>query len=143
MPDPTNSESVPQPADPQQPPLAPHDPTGPGPQDRVAARIHQQRELLAVGIALQSRVLMICHRHHHIYCDAGADLSAAFSLALQAFRRGGPEAHLFENDEHALLDLLSVKIGEADDHCPRCLDVFPDYAATERSGGAAREPSYA
>jgi hypothetical protein len=108
-----------------------------------ADRLNQQRGLLAVGIALHSRVLKICARHHRIYCDAAADLGSAFSLALQAFRRRGPEARLFGNDEHALLDLLSLKIGEVDDRCPRCEDGGCEHSTAERNGRGEREPSYA
>jgi len=112
-------ETVPVPAEPQRPPLAPHDPADPGPQDSHAERIHQQRELLVIGIALHSRVLKICPSHNRIYCDPYADLGPAFALALQTIRRGGCEARIFA-DEHALLDLLSAKIGDADERCPLC-----------------------
>jgi hypothetical protein len=136
-------ETVPAPPNPEQPPLAPHDPTDPGPQDWSAERARQQRELLAVGIALHSHVLKICARHNRIYCDPGADLGAAFTLALQTFRRRGSEARIFADDEHALLDLLSAKIGEADDRCPRCEGDDLEFGAAERGSGAEAHVSYA
>lgn len=136
-------ESVPVPPNPEQPPLAPHDPTGPGPQDLSTERVEQQRELLAVGIALHSRVLKICARHNRIYCDPCADLGAAFTLALQTFRRRGSEARIFADDEHVLLDLLSAKIGDADDRCPRCESEGRESSAAERGGGAEAHVSHA
>jgi hypothetical protein len=96
----------------------------------------QQRELLAVGIALDSRVLKICARHNRIYCDPCADLGAAFGLALQTFRRHGSDVRIFR-DEHALLDLLSAKISEADDRCPHCADAGADIGAAADCGGDA------
>jgi len=136
-------ETVPVPSNPEQPPLAPHDPTDPGPQDGSAQRVQQQRELLAVGIALQSHVLKICQRHNRIYCDPGADLGAAFALALQTFRRRGAEARIFSDDEHALLDLLSAKIGAADDCCPRCVSIDHEFSSAQRAAGAAPQVSFA
>jgi len=136
-------ETVPAPPNPEQPPLAPHDPPDSGPQDRSTERVQQQRELLAVGIALHSRVLKICARHNRIYCDPGADLGAAFTLALQTFRGRGSEARIFADDEHALLELLSAKIGEADDRCPRCESEDQEFSAAERGDGAEAHLYYA
>jgi hypothetical protein len=107
-------ETVPQTPDPQRPPLAPHDPTDPGPQDA------RRRESLALGLGLRSRVLRICARHTRIYCDPAADVSVAFSLALDEMRRRPAVAQLFDGDEHALLDLLSAKLGGACTECPDC-----------------------
>jgi hypothetical protein len=108
------SESIPPTPDPQEPPLAPHDPTDPGPQDE------RRRESLAVAIGLRSRVLRMCSRHTRIYCDAAADLSAAFALALDEVRTRPAVAELFAFDEHALLELLSTKLGATCTACPDC-----------------------
>jgi hypothetical protein len=126
---PVHDETIPVPGDPQGPPLAPHDPTDPGPQDGPEERSSQQRELLVVALALQCGVLNICPRHNRIYCDPGADVGTAFALALETFRRHGSEARIFDDDEHALLDLLSATIGATEDRCPRCDDSVPDFQA--------------
>jgi hypothetical protein len=108
-------ESVPPSPDPQRPPLAPHDPTGPGPQDA------SRREAVALAIGLRSRVLRTCARHTRIYCDPDADVSTAFSLALAEVRTRPTVARIFDGDEHALLDLLSAKLGAACTACPDCM----------------------
>jgi hypothetical protein len=112
------SESVPPAPDPQRPPFAPYDPSDPGPQDE------SRRESVVLAIGLRSRVLRMCSRHTRIYCDAGADLSAAFSLALAEIRARPAVARLFDGDEHALFERLSAKLGAA---CTSCPDCEPEY----------------
>jgi hypothetical protein len=107
-------ENVPPAPDPQRPPLAPYDPSDPGPQDEG------RRDAFVLAIGLRSRVLRMCARHTRIYCDAAADLGAAFSLALGEVRSRPAVARLFDGDEHALLDRLSVKLGATCTCCPDC-----------------------
>lgn len=111
-------ESIPPTPDPQRPPLAPHDPTGPGPQDQ------NQRESVALTIGLRSGVLRVCGLHSRVYCDPCADLSSAFSLALAEVRTRPAVARLFDGDEHALLELLSAKLGDSCPACPDCESEF-------------------
>jgi hypothetical protein len=80
----------------------------------------EQKQAIAVDIALQTRVLRACPVHNEIFCDDDVDPSAAFALAVELVRQHKPYSDEFQNDPHELTDLLSATIGAAPTCCPRC-----------------------
>ena len=79
-----------------------------------------QKQAIAFEIALQTHVLRTCPIHNEIYCDDDVDPSGAFALAVELVRQHTPYVEEFENDAHALTDLLSETIGAAPNCCPLC-----------------------
>ena len=84
-----------------------------------------KKQEIAIGIALQTRVLKICPVHDLLYCDDEAftddeNMARAFAVAIELVRDYEPFAEEFEHDPHALTDLLSSTIGDAPDSCPEC-----------------------
>jgi hypothetical protein len=80
----------------------------------------EQKQSIAVDIALQTHVLRTCPIHHEIFCDDDVDPSAAFALAVELVRQHKPYRDEFHNDPHELTDLLSETIGAAPTCCPLC-----------------------
>ncbi|MDP9084783.1 MAG: hypothetical protein M3N50_13635 [Pseudomonadota bacterium] len=80
----------------------------------------EQKQLIAMGIALQTKVLKACPLHNQIYLDDEANLDRAFALAVQLVRRRKPYVQQFGNDAHELTGLLSSLIGNAPESCPDC-----------------------
>jgi hypothetical protein len=80
----------------------------------------EQKQSIAVDIALQTHVLRTCPIHNEIFCDDDVDPSAAFALAVELVRQHKPYSEEFHNDPHALTDLLSATIGAAPTCCPLC-----------------------
>jgi hypothetical protein len=93
-----------------------------------------QKQAVAVEIALQTHVLRTCPVHHEIWCDDDVDPSGAFALAVELVRLHNPCAREFHDDAHELTDLLSETIGAAPTCCPLCPPVG-------RKPGAAAEVS--
>lgn len=92
----------------------------------------QPKSAIALEIALQTHVLQVCPVHRAIFCDDDVDPSAAFSLAVELVREHTPCVIEFEDDAHALTDLLSETIGAAPSACPLC-----ETARGRERGGAA------
>ncbi len=84
-----------------------------------------KKQEIAIGIALQTRVLKVCPVHNHLYCDDEAfnddeNMGRAFAVAIELVRQHPPYAEEFHHDAHELTDLLSRIIGEAPSGCPDC-----------------------
>jgi hypothetical protein len=80
----------------------------------------EEKQSIAVAIALQTHVLQTCPIHNEIFCDDDVDPSSAFALAVELVRQHKPYVDAFCNDAHALTDLLSETIGRAPVCCPHC-----------------------
>ncbi len=91
------------------------------------------KELIVLGIALQTRVLRICPVHDQIYLGDDDYVDRAFALAVELVRRHKPYVQDFDNDVHALTALLSCTIGGAPDSCPDC-------AGSPENAAQAQEP---
>jgi hypothetical protein len=81
------------------------------------------KRAIALEIALQTHVLQTCPIHNEIFCDDDVDPSSAFALAVELVKQHTPYVGEFEDDAHALTDLLSETIGAAPTACPRCAHV--------------------
>ena len=99
--------------------------------------VTEKRQGIAVSIALQTHVLRTCPVHHQVYLDEDADPASAFALAIELIRKHGPYAQEFQNNAHALTDLLSDTLGAAPLGCAQCQ--WPKASASLRHVGL-REP---
>jgi len=84
-----------------------------------------KKQEIAIGIALQTRVLQTCPVHNELYCDEDnftddENMARAFALAIELVRQHAPYAEEFHHDPHELTDLLSYTIGAAPACCPEC-----------------------
>jgi hypothetical protein len=93
----------------------------------------EQKQTIAMEIALQTQVLRTCPIHNEIFCDDEVDPSTAFALAVELVRRHTPYVEKFQNDAHELTDLLSETIGAAPNCCPHCAQ------STEKPSNARAE----
>jgi hypothetical protein len=84
----------------------------------------EHRQTIAIEIALQTHVLKTCPIHHSIFCDDEVDPSGAFALAVELVRQHTPYVEEFQDDPHALTDLLSETIGAAPLSCPHCANLL-------------------
>jgi hypothetical protein len=78
------------------------------------------KQAIAVEIALQTHVLQTCPVHNEIFYDDDVDPSGAFALAVELVRQHMPYVGEFQDDAHALTDLLSETISSAPRCCPYC-----------------------
>jgi hypothetical protein len=83
----------------------------------------EHKQAIAVEIALQTHVFQTCSIHNEIFCDDEVDPSSAFALAVELVRQHTPYVEEFQDDAHALTDLLSETIGAAPTSCPICAGV--------------------
>lgn len=81
----------------------------------------QQKNAIALEIALQTHVLRTCPIHREIFCDDDVDPSAAFALAVELVRQHKPYVGEFQDNAHELTDLLSEIIGAVPNCCPGCV----------------------
>jgi hypothetical protein len=79
-----------------------------------------KKQAIAIGIALQTQVMKTCPIHRHLYFDDDVNPAGAFALAIELIRAQKPFVQDFEQDEHALTDLLSDTLGMAPVCCPVC-----------------------
>jgi hypothetical protein len=84
-----------------------------------------RKQEIAIGIALQTRVLKTCPLHNQLYCDddESADdenMARAFAVAVELVRQHRPYAEEFHHSAHELTDLLSHTISAAPLCCPDC-----------------------
>jgi hypothetical protein len=79
-----------------------------------------KKQVIAVGIALQAQVIKTCPVHHQLYFDDDVNPASAFALAIELVRGHMPYVEEFQNDEHALTDLLSDTLGTTPVCCPQC-----------------------
>lgn len=96
----------------------------------------QRKQVVAIGIALQTQVLKTCPIHNEIYFDDEVDPASAFSLAIELVRQHRPFVQEFENNEHQLTDLLSATLGAAPVCCPECQPQRPRLSADRGRQGA-------
>jgi hypothetical protein len=80
----------------------------------------ERKQAIAIRIALQTQVLKACPIHRHLYLDDDVNPAGAFALAIELVRTHKPVARDFDDDEHALTDLLSHTLGMAPMCCPVC-----------------------
>lgn len=80
----------------------------------------ERKQAIAIGIALQTQVMKACPIHRHLYFDDDVNPAGAFALAIELIRTHKPFVRDFEDDEHALTDLLSDTLSVAPMCCPLC-----------------------
>jgi len=80
----------------------------------------EKKQLIAIGIALQTQVLKTCPVHRQLYFDDEVNPASAFALAIDLVRKRKPYVDEFDNNEHALTDLLSDTLGTTPVGCPEC-----------------------
>jgi hypothetical protein len=80
----------------------------------------EKKQLIAIGIALQTQVLKTCPVHRQLYFDDEVNPASAFALAIDLVRKRKPYVDEFHHDEHALTDLLSDTLGTTPVGCPEC-----------------------
>lgn len=86
----------------------------------------EKKQAIAIGIALQTQVMKACPIHRHLYFDDDVNPAGAFALAIELIRTHKPFVQDFEDDEHALTDLLSDTLGRAPMCCPVCNSPKPN-----------------
>jgi len=79
----------------------------------------ERKQLIAIGIALQTQVLKTCPVHRQLYFDDDVNPAGAFALAIDLVRKRKPYVDAF-HDEHELTDLLSDTLGTTPIGCPEC-----------------------
>ena len=79
-----------------------------------------QRQSVAVSIALQTHVLRTCPLHHQLFCDEEADPACAFALAMDLVRHDMAYVRDFRRSTHELTELLRETIAAAPVECPQC-----------------------
>jgi hypothetical protein len=84
-----------------------------------------KKQAIAIGIALQTQVMKACPIHRQLYFDDDVNPAGAFALAIELIRAHKPFVQDFEDDEHALTDLLSDTLGMAPSCCPVCNTARP------------------
>jgi hypothetical protein len=80
----------------------------------------EKKQVIAIGIALQTQVLKTCPVHRQLYFDDDVNPAGAFALAIELVRNHTPYVEEFHNDEHALTDLLSDTLATSPVCCPEC-----------------------
>lgn len=91
----------------------------------------EKRQLIAIGIALQTQVLRTCPVHRQLYFDDEVNPAGAFALAIDLVRKRKPYVEEFHHNEHELTDLISETLAATPIGCPECqsplrLDPLPD-----------------
>jgi hypothetical protein len=85
-----------------------------------------KKQAIAIGIALQTQVMKACPVHRQVYFDDDVNPAGAFALAIELVRKHKPFVQEFNDDEHALTDLLSDTLGMAPMSCPICNTPTPN-----------------
>jgi hypothetical protein len=93
-----------------------------------------KKQLIAIGIALQTQVLKTCPVHRQLYFDDEANPASAFALAIDLVRNRKPYVDEFHNDAHELTDLLSDTLGTTPIGCPECQSSARLSSPPDRSG---------
>jgi hypothetical protein len=92
------------------------------------------KQVIAIGIALQTQVLKTCPIHRQVYFDDEVNPAGAFALAIELVRKHKPYIEAFDNDEHELTDLLSDTLGTSPLCCPECQPPLGLNTLPNRSG---------
>jgi hypothetical protein len=93
-----------------------------------------EKQVIAIGIALQTQVLKTCPVHRQVYFDDDVDPAGAFALAIELVRKRKPYVEAFDNDEHQLTDLLSEILRTSPECCPECASSATLSSIPNRSG---------
>jgi hypothetical protein len=93
----------------------------------------EKKQVIAIGIGLQTQVLKTCPVHRTIYFDDEVNPAGAFALAIELVRRHEPCVEEFHDDEHALTDLLSDTLGTTPPCCPECQTAASLSSVSERN----------
>jgi hypothetical protein len=93
-----------------------------------------EKQAIAIGIALQTQVLKTCPMHRKVYFDDDVNPAGAFALAIELVRKHKPYVEAFENDEHQLTDLLSEILRTSPQCCPECESAATLHSIPNRSG---------
>jgi hypothetical protein len=80
----------------------------------------EKKQVIAIGIGLQTQVLKACPVHRKIYLDEEVNPAGAFALAVELIRKHRRYVEEFHDDEHALTDLLSDALATTPLCCPDC-----------------------
>jgi hypothetical protein len=80
----------------------------------------ENKQAIAIGIALQTQVLKTCPVHRQLYFDEDVNPAGAFALAIELVRKHKPFVEAFDNNEHELTDLLSETLRTSPECCPEC-----------------------
>ena len=96
----------------------------------------QKKQVIAIGIGLQTQALKTCPVHHQLYFDDDVNPADAFALAIELVRKHEPCVGEFHDDEHELTDLLSDTLGTAPICCPECQAPSALGTVRDRSGVA-------
>jgi hypothetical protein len=97
-------------------------------------RAVDKKQLIAIGIALQTQVLRTCPVHRQLYFDDEANPASAFALAVDLVRNHKPYVDEFHNDAHELTDLLSDTLATTPIGCPECQPSARLSSPPDRSG---------
>jgi hypothetical protein len=97
-----------------------------------------KKQLIVIGIALQTQVLKTCPVHRQLYFDDDVNPASAFALAIDLVRNRKPYVDEFHNDAHALTDLLSDTLGTTPVGCPECQSSARLNSPPDRSGLSER-----
>lgn len=98
----------------------------------------EMKQSVAIAIGLQTHILKTCPLHRELYLDDEIDPACAFALAIELVRAHTPYVEAFQNDEHALTDLLSETLGTTPTCCPQCRAPAMLGVLSNRSGFAER-----
>jgi hypothetical protein len=80
----------------------------------------EKKQVIAIGIALQTQVLKTCPVHSKLYFDEDVNPAGTFALAIELVRKHTPYVEEFHDDEHELTDLISDTLGTTPSCCPGC-----------------------
>jgi hypothetical protein len=97
-------------------------------------RALDEKQAIAIGIALQTQVLKTCPVHRQVYFDDDVNPASAFALAIELVRKRKPYVEAFDNDEHQLTDLLSETLRTSPLCCPECGSPATLNSISNRSG---------
>jgi hypothetical protein len=93
-----------------------------------------EKEAIAISIALQTQVLKTCPVHRQVYFDDDVNPAGAFALAIELVRKRKPHVEAFDNDEHQLTDLLTEILRTSPQCCPECGSAARLNSIPNRSG---------
>jgi hypothetical protein len=93
-----------------------------------------EKQAIAIGIALQTQVLKTCPVHRQVYFDDDVNPAGAFALAIELVRKRKPYVEAFDNDEHELTDLLGETLRTCPQCCPECASSATLNPIPNRSG---------
>lgn len=79
-----------------------------------------QRQSVALAIALQTHVLRTCPLHDQLFYDEESDPACAFAVAEDLVRHDMPYVRDFHQSARELTELLRETIADLPIECPQC-----------------------